>query len=110
MTRTSTEDTQILKGRTGSVSVGPPDSHKGLFEPSEHLWQVQGLILNVIPSPRPHRRAGASPLPLDMGYLFWWEPTFSIDGCSPENCNFGVLTGEDECIPSILPSNKQPTV
>ena len=53
MTCTSTGDTQILKGRTGAVSVRPPDSHKGLFEPSKHLWQVQGLILNMISCPPP---------------------------------------------------------
>ena len=23
------------------------------------------------------RLSGASPLPLDMGYLFWWDPTLS---------------------------------
>ena len=40
--------TQTLKGRSGSVSVGSPGVHKVLFEPSECLWQVWGLILNVI--------------------------------------------------------------
>ena len=40
LTRISTEDTQTLKGRSGSVSVGSPGVHKVLFEPSEHLWQV----------------------------------------------------------------------
>ena len=39
-----------------------------MFEPSEHLWQVWGLILNAI-SPPSYRLAGASPLPLDVGYL-----------------------------------------
>ena len=37
LTRISTEDTQTLKGRSGSVSVGSPGVHKVLFEPSEHL-------------------------------------------------------------------------
>ena len=39
-----------LKDRSGSVSVGSlgPGAHKVLFKPSEHLWQVWGLILNVI--------------------------------------------------------------
>ena len=40
--------TQTLKGRSGSVSVGSPGVHKVLFEPSECLWQVWGLILSVI--------------------------------------------------------------
>ena len=49
---TSTGDTQALKGRFGSVSVGypGPGAHKLLFEPSKHLWQVWGLILNMISS------------------------------------------------------------
>ena len=34
LTRTSSGDTQILKGRSGSVSVGSPDVHKFLSEPS----------------------------------------------------------------------------
>ena len=45
LTRTSDRDIQTLKGRFGSVSVGPPGAHKVLFEPSKHLWQVWGLIL-----------------------------------------------------------------
>ena len=62
----SSADSQTLKGRSGSVSVGSPGIHKILFEPSKHLWQVWGLILNVIlPS---NYLAGVSPLPLDVGY------------------------------------------
>ena len=38
------------------------------FEPSERLWRVWGLILNMIfPS---YHLVGASPLPLDVRYLF----------------------------------------
>ena len=50
LTHASTGDTQTLKGRSGSLSVGSlgPGAHKVLFEPSEHLWWVWGLILNVI--------------------------------------------------------------
>ena len=42
LTRANAGDTQTLKGRTGSVSVGSlgPGVHKVLFEPSEHLWPV----------------------------------------------------------------------
>ena len=38
-----------LKHRSGSVSVGSlgPGAQKVLFEPSEHLWWVWSLILNV---------------------------------------------------------------
>ena len=50
LTRASIGDTQTLKGRSGSVFLGTlgPSAHKVLFEPSEHLWQVWGLILNGI--------------------------------------------------------------
>ena len=101
LTHTSAGDTQTLKGRSGSVSVGSPVVYKVLFEPSEHLWRVWGLILNTILPP--YCPAGASPLPLDVGYIFWWDPTLScgiqhspVDGCSAVSCNFGVLTGENE--------------
>ena len=45
---TSAGNTQTLKSRSGSVSVGSSGAHKVLFEPSEILWQVWGLILSVI--------------------------------------------------------------
>ena len=50
LTHASARDTYTLKGRSGSVSVGPlgPGVHKVLLKPSECLWQVWGLILNVI--------------------------------------------------------------
>ena len=47
-THTSTGDTQILKSRSGSVSVGFPGEYKVLFESSACLWQVWGFILNTI--------------------------------------------------------------
>ena len=58
------------KGISGSVSVESlgPGGHKVLFEPSEHLSWVWGLVLNSIhPS---HHLVGVSPLPLEVGYLF----------------------------------------
>ena len=67
MTCTSAEDTQTqlwlsFCGVSGSWCT------QGFFVPSEHLWQVWELILKVI-SPSYHL-AGASPLPLDVVYLF----------------------------------------
>ena len=44
----SAGDTETLKGRSGSVSVGSPGVHKVLSETSEHLSWVWGLILNEI--------------------------------------------------------------
>ena len=38
LTCTFAGDTQTLKGRSGSVSVGSPNAYKVLFEPSEHFW------------------------------------------------------------------------
>ena len=68
LTRTAAGDSQTLKGRSGSVSVGSPGVHKVLSEPSERLWWIWGLILNAISSP--YHLTGASPLSLDVGYLF----------------------------------------
>ena len=45
LTCTSAGDTQTLKGRPGSVSVGSPGAHKVLFE---GLWRVWDLIVNTI--------------------------------------------------------------
>ena len=45
LTHTSSGDTQTLRGRSCSVTA---KSQKVLFEPSEHLWWVWGLILTVI--------------------------------------------------------------
>ena len=42
--------------------------YKVLFVPSEHLWEVWGLILNMISPLLPSVRA--SPLSLDRGYYF----------------------------------------
>ena len=49
----------------GSLGPGAP---KVLFEPSKHLWQVWGLILNAISLLLLSCRG--FPLPLDDGYLF----------------------------------------
>ena len=64
--RTSSRNTQTqfwlsLCGVSGSWWA------QGLFEPSEHLWQLWGLFLNMISPLLPS--SGASPLPLEM-YLF----------------------------------------
>ena len=38
LTRTSAGNSQTLRGRSGSVSVGSPGAHSVLFETSEHRW------------------------------------------------------------------------
>ena len=96
-----------LKHKAGSVSVGSlgslgPDVHKVWLEPSKCLWWVWDLILN-----------GISPLlPSCWGFSFalGGGVSFSggiqhslVNGCSAETCNFGVLTGEDECTSFYIP-------
>jgi len=75
LTCISTGDTQTLKGRSGSVSVGSPGACKVWFEPSEKLCQVWGLVLNDF-----------TPLTMFLELLlclwtwdifFWWYRTFS---------------------------------
>ena len=85
----------MLTRSSGSFSgVSEPWCALGLFEPSERLWRVWGLIVNVI-------------LPLllsSWGFSFAFGYGISVfggiqhspfDGCSVESCNFGVLA-EDE--------------
>ena len=88
--------TQALKGRSGLVSVESPGMHKVLFEPSEYLWWVWGLILKVI-LPLLQSFWGFS-FALGCGVYFFGGIQHSpVDGCSAVSCNFGVLTGEDAC-------------
>ena len=97
LTCASSGDTQTLKDRSGSVSVGSlgPGAHKVLFEPSERLWQVWGLILNVILSFLQSCRGFS--FALGRGVSFFGGIQCSpVDGCSAVSCNFGVLSGEDE--------------
>ena len=95
LTCTPTGDTQTFKGRSGSVGSLGPGAHKVLFKPSEHLWWVWSLILNVI----------LPLLPSCWGFSFAFGCGVSyfggiqhppVDGCSAVSCNMGVLTGNDE--------------
>ena len=99
LTYISTGDTQTLKGRSGSDSVGSlgPGAHKVLFEPSEHLWQVWGVIVNTI-SVLLTSCWGFSCL--DIGYFFFFFfggiQHCPVNGCSEASCNFTVFVEEDE--------------
>ena len=97
LSRATTGDTQTLKGRFYSMSVGSldPGAHKVLFEPSEHLWWVWDFDSNAI-----------SPLLPSWGFsfargcglsIFGVSQRSPVDGCSAASCNFGVLR-EDECL------------
>ena len=66
-----------------------------LFEPSEHLWWVWGLILNMI-SPLLLSFWGFS-FALGCGVSFFGGTQHSpVDGCSAASCNFGVQAGLDK--------------
>ena len=95
LTHSFTEDTQKLKGRSGSVSCGVlgPGMHKVLFEPSKHLWWVWGLILNMILTLL--WSLGGFSFVLRHGIsLFGGIQHSPMDGCSAASCNFGVLAGD----------------
>ena len=66
-----------------------------MFEPSEHLWKVKDLILNVILPLLPS--CWGFSFALGHGVSFFVGIQHSpVDGCSAVSCSFGVLTGEDE--------------
>ena len=66
---------------------------QGLFEPSEHLWQIWGLILNwFYPS---NCLVGAFPLPLDMGYLLKVAP-------APRSCHYNVYPLARASLPLVI--------
>ena len=60
------EPLQLSMGSLG------PGAHNVLFEPFERLWPVWGLILYAISAS--YHLAGASRLPLGMGYLLTAAP------------------------------------
>ena len=99
LTRATTGDTQTLKGRFYSMSVGSldPGAHKVVFEPSEHLWWVWDLILNTILPLLPSCRGFSFARGCGVS-IFGVIQRSPVDGCSAASCNFGVLRGEDECV------------
>ena len=88
LTRTSAGDTQTLKGRSGSVSVGSPGAHKVLFQPSQHLWWVSGLISNGS-SPPPTISLGLLPCPWTGIYFFGGIQHSPVTGHLAGSCNLG---------------------
>ena len=94
LTCTFTGDTQTqfwlsLCGGSGSWCT------QGLFEPSERLWQVRGLIPNVISRLLPS--CWGFSFTLGHGVSFFDGIQHSpADSCSAVSCSFGVPSGEDE--------------
>ena len=81
----------------GSLLLSPGSwCAQGLFEPSECLWRVWGLILNVI-SPLFPSCWGFS-FAFGCGVVFCSGIQHSpLSGYLAVSCNFGVLAGEHEC-------------
>ena len=77
------------------------------FEPSEHLWWVWALILNVISPLLSSFWDFSFALGHAVFFFFFGEIQHSpVHGCSAASCNFGVLSREDEHISfysTILP-------
>ena len=97
LTYASREDTQTLKFRSGSVSVGclGPGVHKVFLSPLRVSGGYGVLVLNAI-SPFLPSCWGFS-FTLGCGVSFFGGIQHSpVDGCSAVSCNFGVLAGEDE--------------
>ena len=75
-----------------------------MFELSEHLWWISGLILNVIFPLLPS--CWGFSFALGCGVSFFGGIQHSpVDGCLAASCSFGVLTGEDEHTSFYPPSH-----
>ena len=68
---------EMLRHSSGSVSVGPLVSgvHRVWLSPPS-ISGRHGVWFQMWFHPSSHF-SGASPLLLDMRYIFWWDPTFS---------------------------------
>ena len=98
LTHTSAGDnTQTLKDRSGSVSVGSlgPGTAKDLFELSERLWQVWGLILKVILTLLPSCWGFFFALGCRVSFFGGIQHSLVI-GCFANSCDFGVIARKDE--------------
>ena len=94
-----------LKQRSGSVSVESlgPGAHKVLFEPSDRLWRVWSLILNVI-SPLLPSCWGFS-FALGRGVSFFGGIQHSrVDGCLERVVILEFLQKMSACPSTTLPS------
>ena len=96
LTCTSAGDTDTLKDRSGSVSVGSlgPGMHKAMFERSKHLWPRE--FDSKCDFACPTVLLGLLLHPLMWGIFLWWDPTLSCCYCSAASCSWGFLAGEDK--------------
>ena len=68
---------------------------QGMFEPSEHLWQVWGLILNAISPLLPSFWGFSLALGREASF-FGGIQRSPVDGCSAASCNLGIFKGGDD--------------
>ena len=74
-----------------------------LLDPSDHFWQVWGLILNMILSLL--QACWGFSFALGYGVSFFGGIQHSpVDGCSATSCNFEFLQEKMSSCPSTLPS------
>ena len=69
---------------------------QGLFEPSECLWWVWGLSLNVISPLLPSCWGFSFALGCGVSFFFGGIQHYPVDGYSAASYSFGDLAGEDE--------------
>ena len=98
LTCTSAGDTQTLKGRSGSVSEGPPGAAN---KTKGFVWALRGSLVGMgfdfkCDFAPPTVLLWLLLCPWTWGICFWWELTYPVDGRSAASCNFGILAGEDE--------------
>ena len=85
-----------------SHGVSRSQCNKGLFKPSEYFWWVWGLILNAISPLLPS--FWASPLPLDVGYLFLVGSNFLQSTVIQQRVVVLEFSKKMSTCPSALPS------
>ena len=86
---------QSKAGLAVSVESLGPGVHKVLFEPSEYVWPVWGLILNTTPPFLPSYWAFSFAVGCGVSFFGGIQQS-PVNVCSAVSCNFGVLIEEDE--------------
>ena len=79
-------------------------AHKVLFEPSQHLWQVWGLILNAILTLLPSYWGFSFALGCAVSFFGGIQPS-PVDGYSAASCNLEFSQEKMSTRASTLPSS-----
>ena len=90
--RNSNSKAGLTQSLGGFLGLG---AHNVLFDPSEHLWRVWDLILNMISALLPS--CWGFSFVLGHGLSFFGGAQYSpVDVCSAVSCSFRIVTGKDE--------------